>query len=110
MYKIITSDGTELGITDSVLFIKISPEGTYIEASEEEAVGIAFKGEAYNLPGHSEITGAKTATLTPITLGEFLQEQAERTARMQAGMDYIAMMADVDIETDATTVEPKEEV
>ena len=108
MYKIIKSDGTELGVTDSVLFIKVSPEGTYIEATEDEAAGVAFEGTAYNLPGHSEIVDADTVILAPITLGEYIKEQNEKWERMQAGVDYLAMMSGVDF--DAEQSERKEEV
>ena len=108
MYKIIKSDGTELGVTDSVLFIKVSPEGTYIEATEDEAAGVAFEGTAYNLPGHSEIVDADTVILAPITLGEYIKEQNEKWERMQAGVDYLVMMSGVDF--DAEQSERKEEV
>lgn len=100
MYKIIKSDGTELGVTDSVLFIKVSPEGTYIEATEDEAAGVAFEGTAYNLPGHSEIVDADTVILAPITLGEYIKEQNEKWERMQAGVDYLAMMSGVDFDAE----------
>ena len=95
-------------ITDSVLFIKVSPEGTYIEATEDEAAGVAFEGTAYNLPGHSEIVDADTVILAPITLGEYIKEQNEKWERMQAGVDYLAMMSGVDF--DAEQSERKEEV
>lgn len=108
MYKIIKSDGTELGVTDSVLFIKVSPEGTYIEATEDEAAGVAFEGTAYNLPGHSEIVDADTVILAPITLGEYIKEQNAKWERMQAGVDYLAMMSGVDFDTEPS--ERKEEV
>lgn len=108
MYKVIKSDGTELGVTDSVLFIKVSPEGTYIEATENEAAGVAFEGTAYNLPGHSEIADADTVILAPITLGEYIKEQNAKWERMQAGVDYLAMMSGVDFDTEQS--ERKEEV
>lgn len=102
MYRVITTDGTELGITDSVLFIKISPEGTYIEAGEAEAVGVSFNGEAYNLPGHSEIKNAKTAVLVKTSLAQIMQEQSIAAGKLQANMDYLAMMAEVDLDEPGT--------
>jgi len=98
VYKIIKSDGTELGVTDSVLFIKRSPEGTFIEADEAEAIGIAFKGEPYNLHGHDEIQNAKTVVLVKTTLAQILLEQNAAASKLQANMDYLAMMAEVDLD------------
>lgn len=108
MYKITKSNGTELGVTDSVLFIRKSPEGTLVEASEADAVGVAFEGTAYNLPGHSEIEDADTVVLTPTTVGEYLKEQTAKWERMQAGVDYLAMMSGVDFDTEQSD-EPREE-
>lgn len=109
MHKIVTTHGAEVGITDSVLFIKISPEGTFIEADEADAVGIAFNGTPYNLPGHQDIAGAETVVLVETTFEQVMQEKNAETAKLKANMDYIAMMADVDIETGVEAVEPKEE-
>ncbi len=98
MYRVITTDGAELGITDSVLFIKRSSEGTFIETDEADAVGIAFNGEPYNLPGHTEIQNAKTAVLVKTTLAQILLEQSTAANKLQANMDYLAMMAEVDLD------------
>ena len=103
MNKIVKSNGTELGVTDSVLFIRVSAEGTYIEATEEEAVGVAFDGTAYNLPGHSEIEGADTVALIPITMDEYLKELSARWERMQASVDYLAMMSGADLDAERQT-------
>ena len=94
MYRIITTEGTELGITDSVLFIKVSAEGAYVEATEDEAVGIAFESTPYNLNGHTEIAGAKTVILVKTTFAQ--------------NMDYLAMMSDVNLETETNPEEVPE--
>lgn len=52
MYRIITLDGTELGMTDSVLYIKIGNSGSFTPCSVDEAIGVAFNSEPYNLVGH----------------------------------------------------------
>lgn len=49
MYRIIKIDGTELGITDSVNYIKIGESGSYINATETDAIGVAYNSEPYNL-------------------------------------------------------------
>ena len=55
MYRIIKIDGTELGITDSVNYIKIGESGSYINATETDAIGVAYNSEPYNLIGHDDI-------------------------------------------------------
>ena len=42
MYRIIKIDGTELGITDSVNYIKIGASGDLTNATETDAIGILF--------------------------------------------------------------------
>lgn len=37
MYRIIRDDGMELGITDSILFIKIAENGCFVPSREEDA-------------------------------------------------------------------------
>lgn len=76
MYRIIKIDGTELGITDSVNYIKISSNGCYTTATVEDAVGIAFDSIAYNLAGHNEIEGAETVVVSKIDSGKIIQEAA----------------------------------
>lgn len=67
MYRIITLDGTELGMTDSVLYIKIGNSGSFTPCSVDEAIGVAFNSEPYNLVGHDEIEGAGTVALPNVT-------------------------------------------
>ena len=62
MYRIIKIDGTELGITDSVNYIKIGASGDFANATETDAIGVAFNSEPYNLLGHDDIDGADTIT------------------------------------------------
>lgn len=69
MYRIIKIDGTELGVTDSVNYIKISENGCFTNATAEDAVGIAFNSVAYNLVGHNEIEEADTVVVSKIDGG-----------------------------------------
>ena len=58
MYRIIKIDGTELGITDSVNYIRYGDGGCFTTATRKDAIGVAFKSVAYNLVGH-EIDGGQ---------------------------------------------------
>lgn len=78
MYRVIKTDGTELGLTESPRYIKTDKNtGTYVEAKKEEAVGIAFKGEPYNLFGHNEIEGAATVIVSRADSGDIIVEQRD---------------------------------
>lgn len=69
MYRIIKIDGTELGITDSVNYIKIGESGSFTIATEEDAIGVAFDSVAYNLAEHNEIEGAETVVVSKVNGG-----------------------------------------
>lgn len=69
MYRIIRIDGTELGITDSVNYIRISDNGCFTPTTQKEALGVAFNSVAYNLVGHEEIEGADTVVVASIDGG-----------------------------------------
>lgn len=75
MYRIIKTDGTELGITDFVRYIKISASGCYASATEQNAIGVAFNDVAYNLFGHNEIDGAETVIVSKFDGGALIAEQ-----------------------------------
>ena len=81
MFKIITTSGTELGMTDSVRFIKLSSEGSFIEATKDEADGIAFKGSPYNLAGQNAIDGAETVLVIETDGGGEVADLRATTAR-----------------------------
>lgn len=69
MYRIIKIDGTELGITDSVNYIKIGASGDFTTATKETAIGVAYDSIPYNLNGYSEIEGADTVIVSAIDGG-----------------------------------------
>ena len=69
MYRIVKIDGTELGITDSVNYIKIGSSGCFTTAGKDDAIGVAFQSIPYNLVGHSGIDGAETVVLCAIDGG-----------------------------------------
>lgn len=69
MFRIIKIDGTELGITDSVNYIKIGEDGCFANATSHDAIGVAFNSIAYNLIGHTDIDGAETVIVSAIDGG-----------------------------------------
>lgn len=74
MYQIMKMDGTELGMTDSVHYIKISGNGCFINTTAKEAIGIAYQGVPYNLMGHSEIEDADTVFVSKRDSGFEMKE------------------------------------
>ena len=74
MYRIIKTDGTEVGCTDSVLYIKVAKNGCYIQCEQPEAVGVAYQSTAYNLSGHSEIAGADQVIMVKQDGGRRIQD------------------------------------
>lgn len=94
MFKIITTNGAEIGLTDSVRFIKVSPEGSFVEASKEEAIGIAFNSVPYNLAGKNEIAEAESVIIVETDSGREvsdLRAQAARQAEELAQSDETAI-------------------
>lgn len=88
MYKIIKTDGTELGLTDSVQYIKVNENGSYSPAMQKDAfgvayidaVGVAYRGIVYNLVGHEEIQGADTVVVSEIDGGKIIVTLNEELA------------------------------
>lgn len=77
MYRIIKLDGTELGMTDSVLYIKVGPSGSFTPCHADEATGVAFNSEPYNIFGHEEIEGADTVIVSPCDGGALAAHQRD---------------------------------
>lgn len=70
MYRIIKTDGTLVGITDDLIYIKIGASGKFTMAKEKDAIGIAYKSVPYNLFGHSDIEDAETVLVSKIDGGD----------------------------------------
>lgn len=81
MFKIITTNWAEIGLTDSVRFIKVSPEGSFVEASKEEAIGIAFNSVPYNLAGKNEIAEAESVIIIETDSGREVSDLRAQAAR-----------------------------
>ena len=68
MYRIIkVSDGTEIGVTDTIEFIRYGNSGCFVPADQKHAIGVAVNSVPYNLVGHDEIEGAETVVVSEIS-------------------------------------------
>lgn len=93
MYRIIkVSDGTEIGVTDAVEFIRYGNSGCFVPASQENAIGVAYNGVPYNLVGSNEIEGADTVVVSKIDAAEIMKEMAsysELAAAIREGVNEV---------------------
>lgn len=72
MYRII-KDSEIIALCDDLRFVrKKESTGCYIRCSEDEADGIAIKGELYNLPGKNKIVDKPEVFIEKIDGGDFL--------------------------------------
>ena len=92
MYRIIKIDGTELGITDSVNYIKIGASGDLTNATEADAIGVAVDSDPYNLIGHDDIDGADTVVVSKVNVGQLFNDMAsyaELAAAIREGVNSV---------------------
>lgn len=92
MYHVIKMDSTDLGITDSINYIRIGENGCFIPTDQESAIGVAVDGVPYNLVGHDEIDGAETVVVSEIDAGKVVQEMAsysELAAAIREGVNQV---------------------
>lgn len=72
MYAII-SEGSLLTLCDRPRYVKRNAaSGTYVEATEDEAIGVAVGGTVYNLPGGSDIPDAPEALVREAEAAEYV--------------------------------------
>lgn len=92
MYRIIKADGTELGITDDVMYIRVKEDtGNFIPCLEEEAMGVAFEGVAYGLVDRTGIEGVEPVVVSKIDGGNSifaLQQGVLDNTEMLLNMQY----------------------
>lgn len=93
MYRIIkVSDGTEVGVTDSAVFIRYGNSGCFVPTDQNHAIGVAFNGTVYNLVGFDDIDGAETVVVSKVDSGEVLKEMAsysELAAAIREGVNEV---------------------
>ncbi len=70
MYRIIKTNGAELGITDAPVYIKRNESGSLAPCTAAEAIGVAYGSVPYNLLGHKDIEGAETVLVKEMDGGE----------------------------------------
>lgn len=90
MFRVIKTDGTELGVTDAVYYIKIGASGCFTPTVKEDAIGVAYNSIAYNLAGHTEIANADTVVVSAIDSGiliDALNTQHIETEQMLTDLD-----------------------
>ena len=79
MFRVVTTKGIELGVTEVVNYIKISKSnGCYVSATREGAIGVAFNSKAYNLFGHDEIKDAETVIVSKFDGGKSISHLNEK--------------------------------
>lgn len=114
MYQIIKTGGQTVAFTEELRFIKQTTSGgAYVEASADDAQGIAYDSTPYNLAGRNPLTGVtETVSVTKLAADEV--EKAQAKAKRDAGIaeckayllstDYIALKL-AEALTDADTTE-----
>ena len=99
MYRIIKSDGTELGITDKVLYVKIKGNtGNYVPCSVDEAMGVAFNGTAYGLVDRVGMEGIESVVVSKFDVGNsifLMQQDILDNAEMLLNMQYESDMESI---------------
>ena len=91
MYKITKIDGTEVGYTDTVIYIKIAPNGCFIQTTKDNATGVAYDSTPYSLFGSNGIDGADTVIVTEVDSARY------EKPKIRADIDYLAVMAGVSL-------------
>lgn len=84
MFRIMTTDGVELGYVDQVNYIKINQNnGSFNSCSAEEAIGIAFQSKAYNINNSDVIKNTKSVIITKIDVGSTIQDMLKTIKELQ---------------------------
>ena len=85
MFRILKLDGTEVGVTESVNYIKYHERNQcYVSATTETAEGVAFNCVAYQLQGKPELKNAKdTVRLVKFDGGFELNKLIQENKKLQ---------------------------
>lgn len=93
MYQLISTDGKTI-FTEEVRYIKQNPtSGAYVEATEDDAQGVAVGGVPYGLMGRAALSGATaTVSLSVLTDEEAAKAKAdvERNLKIDDHKVYLA--------------------
>lgn len=105
MYEIIIN-GRVVALCDKPHYVKIKEDsGAYVEASHEEAIGIAVNGVVYNIDGRNDIPNMPQAIVKESSVSEYIfrqsveiSENKERTN--SAFIDVESALCEFDTTTD----------
>lgn len=75
MFRVFKNDGTELGVAESILYIKIGSSGCFTPCTASEAIGIAFDSIPYNFVGEKKIENVDEADFEEISLSRWLAKK-----------------------------------
>lgn len=90
MYRIIKEKtGAEVGSTEKPIFIRKKSNGCYVQTSEAEAQGIAFKGTPYNLFGREGVGADETVMLVEFDGGDAVSDIGAAVDANSAAIDDI---------------------
>jgi hypothetical protein len=92
VYHIIREDGSELGLTDNVVYIQKNEHGGYTPATEAEAIGIAYMGVPYNLDTNDEIEGAEHVHIVKDETSSIISDMvsySELAAAIREGVNQV---------------------
>lgn len=97
MYRITKAEGgVVVGCTDKPLYIKVK-NGSYIQTTEEEAQGVAFRGVAYPFIGNEESIEGDAVVLSAFDGGEVVGITSAAEEKNRAHIDYLSMMSGIDL-------------
>ena len=87
MYWITNINGGFISNTETPVYIKKSAAGSFVFATEDEAIGIAFNGNVYNLYGHEEIEDAETVVVNEFDSGQEFVAYSELVEAISEGVN-----------------------
>ena len=71
MFRITTTKGVELGLTEEVVYIRVNARnGCFNRCDKKDAIGVAFHGNPYNLFGHKELPDLETVIVSEVDGGD----------------------------------------
>lgn len=90
MFKVLTQDGNVLAYTEQFRYIRVGSNGSLVESTKEDAIGIAINGQAYSneVLCIVEIDGGQLIA----TLTAELQKQTDAQTMTELAIAEIAEM------------------
>jgi hypothetical protein len=83
MFRIITTNGVELGLTEEVIYIRVNERnGCFNRCDKKDAIGVAFKSNPYNLLGHNELPELETVIVSEVDGGDEVYRTEQENAAL----------------------------